>query len=792
MLRLVAVVALLFLALPAVAQTRHALVVGIDRYAHLDDLRKAGNDARAVHAALAAAGFRAELLLDADRLTLLDGVTRLAAQVQPGDEAVLFYAGHGVEIDGQNFLLPADVPAAAPGQELLITGSALPVGVVLDMLQRRGARLSLLILDACRDNPFPRQGTRSAGATRGLARVDPPEGVFVLYSAGAGESALDRLSDTDPDPNSVFTRALLPRLGQPGLPLHQIAREVRGEVRDLALSVGHRQLPAVYDQTLGEPVLIPAGLTVAQPPEAPVTSPPATGSPAAAADPCTAARADWPLVVGTDNRAALERFIQTHSACPDLAALARERLAGLADAATPAPAAETAHLSAAEMTRRGRAYRDGLGVARNDTEAVRWLRAAAEAGDRDGMAWLASMYRDGHGVAQDYGATLHWFRAAAELGSSEGMAGLGGLYHHGIAVPQNYDEAFRWYRAAAEAGNIQAQINLGHFYREGRGTEQNHTEAVRWFRIAADAGDLSGMNALAGMYSHGRGVARDDAEAMRLYMAAAAQGSGYSMNQIGWMYGTGHGVAQDNHEAFRWYRAATEAGDIRAHINLGIFYRDGLGVTRDHAEALRLYRIAADAGDPDGMLFLADMYVNGWGAPQDNAEAARWYQAAAAAGNAQAMYNLGVVYGAGRGVAQSDAEAIRWYRAAAEAGDVRAMYQLGQRFEIGVGTVRNDTEALHWYRAAAARGHGISIHGLGRFYDQGRGVQRDPGQAADHFLSAARVNPSWLRNNAADISRETLREIQRRLRDTGHYRGALDGSFGAGSLAALDAYAAAR
>lgn len=154
---------LVVVATAALAQTRHALVIGIDDYTEVPALMKARNDARAVHAALEAAGFEARLLLDSDGLTLFGALERFAARIEPGDEAVFFFAGHGVELNGENFLLPADIPAPNIGGDLLVRRLALPVQEVLETMQGRGARLSLLILDACRDNPFPRQGTRSLG-----------------------------------------------------------------------------------------------------------------------------------------------------------------------------------------------------------------------------------------------------------------------------------------------------------------------------------------------------------------------------------------------------------------------------------------------------------------------------------------------------------------------------------------------------------------------------------------------------------------------------------------------------
>ncbi|MBY4892022.1 caspase family protein [Rhodobacteraceae bacterium N5(2021)] len=108
------------------AQTRHAFVVGIDTYENVGSLEKARNDARAVAGALEEVGFRTQLLIDVDETALLTELTRFSGQLNPGDEVVFYFAGHGVEINGRNYLLPADVPSVAPGQELVVTRGALP------------------------------------------------------------------------------------------------------------------------------------------------------------------------------------------------------------------------------------------------------------------------------------------------------------------------------------------------------------------------------------------------------------------------------------------------------------------------------------------------------------------------------------------------------------------------------------------------------------------------------------------------------------------------------------------
>lgn len=241
----------LWVATAALADQRHALVIGIDNYDNVPSLKKAINDAEAVAAALDGLEFNVTSVIDADRRAFIRAVSKVAAAIQPGDEIVFFFAGHGVEVAGRNYLLPADVPDAVPGDEDYVIGESVAVDAILDMFQRRDARVSVLILDACRDNPFERDGTRSLGSQRGLARVDPPKGAFVLFSAGSGERALDRLSNNDPNPNSVFTRSLLPRLSKPGLTIRDLVMEVRLEVEELAKSVRHTQFPAYYDQMSG-------------------------------------------------------------------------------------------------------------------------------------------------------------------------------------------------------------------------------------------------------------------------------------------------------------------------------------------------------------------------------------------------------------------------------------------------------------------------------------------------------------------------------------------------------------
>ena len=259
-----AVVACLVLVSPAHAAKRVALVIGNDTYENVPPLQKAVNDAEAMSKELAKLGFDVVSAENVGRRAMSRALVELENKIGSGDTALIYFAGHGFAVDGANYLLPVDVPVAGPGEEGLVRDASFAASGLSDRLQEKGAATVILILDACRDNPFALKGKRGIGLTRGLSRMDPAEGTFVLFSAGQGQSALDRLSEADANPNSVFTRTLLADMDEPGLSMVQIAKRTQSKVRELAAKVDHVQVPAYYDQIIGELYLAPKGAAAAK------------------------------------------------------------------------------------------------------------------------------------------------------------------------------------------------------------------------------------------------------------------------------------------------------------------------------------------------------------------------------------------------------------------------------------------------------------------------------------------------------------------------------------------------
>jgi Caspase domain len=168
--------ALAFAGLASAAEARSlALVIGNDAYANVTPLKKAVADSRAVGDELEKVGFIVRRAQNADQRALSRALAAFYAEVGPGDRALFFFSGHGFEISGANFLLPVDVPAAQANQFDIVRDAAVPVERVIDGIRERGAQVTILVLDACRDNPFTPLGTRGTAGTRGLARIDAPK-----------------------------------------------------------------------------------------------------------------------------------------------------------------------------------------------------------------------------------------------------------------------------------------------------------------------------------------------------------------------------------------------------------------------------------------------------------------------------------------------------------------------------------------------------------------------------------------------------------------------------------------
>lgn len=317
------VLASIVFVLPANA-ARKALVIGNDSYTAIDKLRNARADADAMAVALRKAGYVVTLEKDRTLREMKDALRAFRAGIGAGAEVVVFYSGHGVQLGAMNYLLPIDVRSQAEDQ---VRDDSVALDDLLGEIAKQRPALTMAIIDACRNNPFPKKGRAIGG--RGLTGVAGATGQMVIYSAGEGQEALDRLSDKDPVRNGVFTRVFVREMEKPGIPISEIVRNVREEVHRLAADVRHQQVPAIYDQVLGRFYFYGPGSTPAV-----ATAPPQ--SPSTAADGGAVELAFWNSIASSKDPLEFAAYLQSY---PDgsFAALARLKQKQLQpEAATPA------------------------------------------------------------------------------------------------------------------------------------------------------------------------------------------------------------------------------------------------------------------------------------------------------------------------------------------------------------------------------------------------------------------------------------------------------------------------
>ena len=312
---------------PAFAEKRVALVLGNSAYQNVNRLANPANDSGAISETLKSAGFDVvDLKRDLKVADMRRALRDFSDKVRDADVAVVYYAGHGMEIDGTNYVIPVD---AVLERDIDAYDEAIPLDRILTVIEP-AKTLRLVILDACRDNPFSQTMKRTIGSRaigRGLAKVEPGSpNTLIAFAARAGSTA----SDGD-GKNSPFTTALIKYLPRPGLDL----RKAFGFARDDVLkATGNKQEPFVYGSLGGDDVsLVPAA-------PAPVVTAPA-------ANPSADIRRDYELALQLGTRSAWNSFLTTYPS-GFYSDLAKGQIDKIASEETRVAATEKARLAAEE------------------------------------------------------------------------------------------------------------------------------------------------------------------------------------------------------------------------------------------------------------------------------------------------------------------------------------------------------------------------------------------------------------------------------------------------------------
>jgi len=306
------------LASPPVEAARKALVIGNAAY-KAQPLANPVNDATDMAARLKALGFEVVLATNATQRQMGAAILDFQKRIAPGDETVVFYAGHGVQVGGTNYLMPVD---AEPTSEAEVEFVAIDLNKVIRVLGAIESNSNLLLLDACRNNPFE-QKVRGGG--RGLARLESASGTLISYAAAPGTVAADGQGR-----NSPYTRAVLAALDEPGLAVEDMLKRVHLSVRE---ATGNRQTTWQEGQILGRMVLNAAPSQAGAPAPAPVP----------AFDPRLAEMKYWESVDRERTASAYQAYLDQYPQ-GTFVSLARARVAALmaVQPAAPTPVAPAA------------------------------------------------------------------------------------------------------------------------------------------------------------------------------------------------------------------------------------------------------------------------------------------------------------------------------------------------------------------------------------------------------------------------------------------------------------------
>ncbi len=646
---------------------RVALLIGNQNYQNVTSLANPHNDVTLLTGVLKEAGFNSvEVATDLDLPGMQKALRRFEDLADGAEVALVYYSGHGMEMNGLNYMIPVD---AVLKSDRDVADEAM----VLSRLERalNGAtRLKLVILDACRDNPFENTMTRSISTrslSKGLAKVEPQAAdMLVAFASRAGTVALDGGGK-----NSPFALALSRFLVEPGLDI----RIALGKVRDYVIELTDRQQePFVYGSLGGARVVLNIK-------EVNVNF----GSAGSGNEGLAAT--DWENIRDLADEALIKAFLERHGADPVYRLLAEKRL---------------------ELLRN----EDGEGL--RDPDDIAW-EAIRGSSDAAALARFLERYPNSRHrrSAEDQIIALVPRQTAEDEALSPARRDCYLLAAEPGAVPGYPGVAFkridadRALTACAQAANeLPDDGMLVDFMARAQEAARNYPEARKGYEKAAALGNTYALTNLGWLYINGTGVKADPLRGLGLFEEAARSGNPYAQNALGWVYQNGAASAEkDLAKALVWYKQAAEQNFPKAMASLGFMYREGAGVDQNYVTSLNWYRKAAEAGDVESMAAAAFAYEHGLGAPKDAALARSWYEKGAKAGDAYAMAALAYLYDAGRGGKQDYVEARYWYEKAAAAGNTYAMANLARIYDKGFGIKADPEEAARWAFSAIENGN---------------------------------------------------------------------------------------
>ncbi len=581
------------------AEGRWALVLGVADYAddRIPDLKNTINDARTISSSLNNMGFRVYYLENATKTQLDDTIRQIGAEQAESELGLFFFAGHGLQLEGVNYALPADI---SPTDDNFLAEQGISINQMIQDLSNIGTENLVVILDSCRNSPF--EGRQSFGT--GLALTDAPRNTIIAYSTAPGAVALDGAGA-----NSPYSAVLASVLDGPEQDIRDVLRLVRARVR---LATQGMQTPWYVDNSK-DTIVIQAR----DPVELDTSIAPSV------LDQVSLHVTHWKTIANSSDPRDFERFAELfpQTELTDVALRQLQLLGGqnqpsfpLMNLGVPDPNPEVPGGLGALITECD-ILATGVGSVLGLVEPVPHdlvntraaLRACIAAVSDDPsnprlLGLLARVLR----LENRFDEAMVYMTRAAELGDPSAYGGLAEIYRLGLGVPVDHARAAAAVRTGAMQGAAPMRMMMGLYYREGWGVPQSFNEARRWMEIAAMSGFSSALTALGDMYRRGQGVEEDFARSVSYYEKAAALGSSDAMNNIGMAYMRGQGVPEDTRQGILWLSRASDEGNPYAAFHLGRAFLTGWGVERNPDQAVAYFRLSAQRNYLGAYTYLGD------------------------------------------------------------------------------------------------------------------------------------------------------------------------------------------
>ena len=730
---------------------RVALVIGNSVYKTLPSLPNPANDVEEVANTLRAAGFDVTIGVNVDRIGLEDTVRRFLRSTSNAEAGLIYYSGHGIQVGGQNFIVPIDATLETPYD---VETQTMPLDLILNHL-KQNSRVQLIFLDACRNNPFNAQKFWMAeklepvGATRGLARIDSDLGSLIAFSTEPGQVALDGEGALSP-----YSESFIKRASEPNKEIRQVLTDVR---RDVIAMTNGKQVPWENSSLMDSFYFIPA-------------PPPPSVEPMQQASVPEGAAATQ-LMIAPPHDETGSALLVTINQLPQTGKLSFdgkpvEQGAKLPAAALTALTYDSTGVAAGTVGLIGYTVSDPYGQA---TQGVVAITVSADAG-----AKLAQLEQEKQMRLADAGAYLKELPRDIDT-----TIGVGPVKANLPEVPASAAEMTFKVAALPDKGTLRAGdrvIGLGHVlevaevpalsYEPQIGTENqsftvtlqaandNLPPATVTFKPALDACDsaaaapldLQGVTAGKLPNEIDPSVAVSACtEAIKTYPEVA---------RFVYQLGRAQLANRETKTAFATIKKAMDAGHVRAIYELSSLYEFGASVPRDAAKASQIAKDGATKGDPFALLSYGKSLYYGRGAKADQQEGLRLILKAADLGHTYAMNELGYIFLNGINVPADPARGIRFYEAGVERNDIYSLNNLALVYRLGKAAPQDLPKAIDLFTRAAEGGQPYAPTNLGRMYRDGIGVEADKAEAVKWLEMGAERGDYWGALDRAILAKE--------------------------------------